>query len=194
MTSQNIITNYINRIVELNEEESELFKNAFKRVRFKKRQFLVQPNFINKHKYFILEGAVRAYVIHKDGSEHTVQLAIDEWWISDYNSYIYQQPASLFVMAMEDCEVLQISYDQEQRLKSMNPKFETFFRIMAEKGAAFLQRRFISSITDSAEERYDLFREKYPQMINRFPQYVIASYLGMTTQFLSKIRNKKSKG
>src|SRR5699024_7937789 len=73
MTSQNIIINYINRIVDLNEEESVLFKNAFKRVRFKKRQFLVQPNFINKHKYFILEGAVRAYVIHKDGTEHTVQ-------------------------------------------------------------------------------------------------------------------------
>jgi len=191
MANQNPIIDYVNELVDLTEDEAEMFSSAFQQVKFKKRQFLVQPNFINKHKYFILKGAIRAYVVHKDGTEHTVQLAIDEWWISDYNSYIYQQPASMFVMAMEDCDVLQISFEEEQRLKAMNHKFETFFRIMAEKGAAFLQRRFISSITLSAEERYDLFLEKYPQMITRFPQYVIASYLGMTTQFLSKIRKRK---
>lgn len=193
MTSQNPIINYVSKFIDLSEEESEIFSSTFKRVKYKKRQFLTQPNFINKHKYFIIEGAIRAYVINKNGEEHTVQLAVDEWWISDYNSYIYQQPASMFVMAMEDCDVLQISFEQERRLKAINHKFETFFRIMAEKGAAFLQRRFISSITSSAKERYDLFREKYPQMVNRFPQYVIASYLGMTTQYLSKIHKKKTK-
>jgi len=193
MTNLNPIIEYVNKFVHLTDKEAEVFSAYFKQAKFKKRQFIIQPNFVDKYKYFILKGAVRAYVVDDEGIEHTVQLAIDEWWISDYNSYVYQQPASMFVMAIEDCDVLQINFEDEQHLKAMNHKFETFFRIMAEKGAAFMQRRFISAITDSAKERYNLFMEKYPQMLNRFPQYVIASYLGMTTQFLSKIRNQKAK-
>lgn len=193
MTNQNPIIDYINNFVILTGEEAEIFSSTFKEVKIKKRQLIAQPNFVAKNKYFVLNGAIRAYVIDKDGIEHTVQLAIEQWWISDYNSYIYQQPASMFVMAMEDCDVLQITFEDEQLLKAMNHKFETFFRILAERGAAFMQRRFISAITSSAEERYDLFVEKYPLMATRFPQYVIASYLGMTTEFLSKIRNQKMK-
>lgn len=188
-----MITEYVNKFVPLTKEEAETFSAAFQHKTFKKRQFLVQPNFTNRHKYFILNGAIQAYIIDKKGDKHTVQLAIDEWWISDYNSYVNQQPASMFVVAMEDCKVLQVSFEEEQRLKAMNHKFESFFRKMAEKGAAFMQRRFIFSLMDSAEERYDLFVEKYPEMLPRFPQYVIASYLGMTTQFYSKIRKKKAK-
>lgn len=193
MTNQTPIINYINKFVLLTEEEANIFGSNFKEVKIKKRQIIVQPNFVAKNKYFVVSGAIRAYVIDNGGIEHTVQLAIDQWWISDYNSYIFQQPASMFLMAMEDCDVLQISFEDEQRLKAMNHKFETFFRILAERGAAFMQRRFISAITSSAEERYDLFMEKYPLMAMRFPQYVIASYLGMTTEFLSKIRNQKVK-
>jgi hypothetical protein len=99
----------------------------------------------------VIEGAIRAYVVDERGEEHTVQLAIDEWWISDYNSYLFQQLASMFVIATEDCHVLKISYEDEQRLKAANPKFETFFRMMAEKGVAFMQRRFISAITRPPE-------------------------------------------
>lgn len=193
MINQNPIIDYINKFVLLTDEEAQIFASHFKEVKIKKRQLLIQPGFVDKNKYFVLNGAIRAYVINNEGMEHTVQLAIDQWWISDYNSYIYQQPASMFVMAMEDCNVLQISFEDEKRLKAMNHKFETFFRVLAERGIAFMQRRFISAITSSAEERYNLFMEKYPLMVNRFPQYVIASYLGMTTEFLSKIRNQKAK-
>lgn len=191
MTQSPIIA-YVNKFVPLTNEEAAIFGAVFKQVKFKKRQFLIQPNFLDKHKYFILKGAVRAYIIDELGNEHTVQLAIDDWWISDYNSYINQHPATMFVVAVEDCDVLQIAFEDEQRLKASSHKFETFFRMMAEKGAAFMQRRFISSVMDSATKRYDLFVRKYPKMINRFPQYVIASYLGMTTQFYSKIRNQKA--
>ena len=193
MTHRNPIVDYINKFVLLTNEEAFIFSSSFTEVKLKKRQFLIQPGFVDKNKYFVINGAIRAYVVGKDGAEHTVQLAIDEWWISDYNSYLYQQPASMFVMAVEDCDVLQISFEDEQQLKAKNNKFETFFRILAERGAAYMQRRFISNLTLSAEERYDLFMEKYPLMVNRFPQYVIASYLGMTTEFLSKIRNQKVK-
>jgi CRP-like cAMP-binding protein len=105
---------------------------------------------------------------------------------------MFQQPASMFVMAVEDSTLLQISFEDEQQLKAASYKYETFFRIIAERAAAFMQRRVITNLTKSAEQRYDQFVERYPAMVNRFPQYVIASYLGMTTEFLSKIRNKKT--
>jgi CRP-like cAMP-binding protein len=193
MTYQHIITDYINNFVRLTEGEATQFCASFKEVKIKKRQLIIQPNFVAKYRYFVINGALRAYLIGNDGIEHTIQLAIDQWWISDYNSYMFQQPASMFVMAVEDSDLLQISFEDEQHLKAANHKFETFFRILAERSAAFMQRRFISTMISSAEARYHLFTEKYPLMVNRFPQYVIASYLGMTTEFLSKIRNQKLK-
>jgi CRP-like cAMP-binding protein len=193
MTSQQAIINYINKFVAITPEEAIQFASTFKEVKFKKRQLIVQPNFVTKHRYFIVSGAVKAYVIGREGQEHSVQLAVDEWWISDYNSYILQQPATMFVMAVEDTTALQIGFEDEQRLKAANHKFETFFRIIAERGAASMQRRFIWTITMTAKERYELFIDRYPHLYSRFPQYVIASYLGMTTEFLSKIRNKRVK-
>ena len=193
MTNQELITNYISKFVTLTSEEANLFSSKFKTVKIKKRQIIIQPGFVTNYRYYVVKGALRAYIIGDEGQEHTVQLAIDDWWISDYNSYIFQQPASMFVMAVEDCELLQLHFEDEQFLKSANHVYETFFRIIAERSSAFMQRRFISNLTMSAEERYDLFMNKYPLIATRFPQYVIASYNGMSTEFLSKIRNNKLK-
>jgi len=184
---------YARKLVPLSDSEAAEFANAFKEVRVKKRQFLIQPNFTAKSRYFVIKGSLRAYVIGEDGQEHTIQLALEEWWISDYNSYIYQQPASMFVVALEDCVLLEISYLEETKLKTANYRFETFFRILAERSVAFMQRRIITNLTQSAEERYESFMQRYAVFATRFPQYVIASYLGMTTEFLSKIRNQRVK-
>ena len=142
------------------------------------------------------EGVFRPQVQHNvvradEGQEHTITFAIDDWWITDYNSYIFQQPATMFVVALEDSIILQLDYEKEQELKLQNHKFETFFRIMAERGLAAQQRRIISNLTQTAEERYETFSNKYPQIVQRVPQYALASYLGMTTEFLSRIRNKR---
>ena len=189
----NKIVDYVNRLVTLTDEQAVQLSAAFKEIKIRKRQLIIQPGFVAKSRYYVVKGALRGYVVDDEGQEHTVQLAIDDWWISDYNSYVFQQPASMFVMAVEDCELLYISFDDEQYLKAANHKFETFFRMMAERSAAFMQRRFISNHIMGAEERYELFLQKYPLMVNRFPQYVIASFNGMSTEFLSKIRNQKVK-
>jgi len=194
MSHPQTIINYVRKIVPLTDEEATEFADAFKVIKVKKRQFIIQPDFTAKSRYFVLQGSLRAYVVGDEGQDHTIQLAMEEWWISDYNSYIFQQPASMFVMALEDSLMLQITYEGEARLKAANHKFETFFRVLAERSVAFMQKRIISNLTQSAEERYSLFMEKYPAMALRFPQYVIASYLGMTTEFLSKIRNQRVKG
>jgi CRP-like cAMP-binding protein len=179
--------------VALTEEELAEILAVFKIKQIKKKQFIIQPEFVAKHRNYVLKGAFRGYVIDGKGEDHTIQFAIEDWWISDYNSYIYQQPATMFVVALEDSVILQIDHESEQQLKSANHKFETIFRIMAERAAAFQQRRVISNLTQSAEERYHRFLEQYPLIAQRVPQYTLASYLGMTTEFLSKIRNNKLK-
>jgi CRP-like cAMP-binding protein len=193
MTNKEVIITYARKSVPMTEAEAISFAAAFKETRVKKRQFLIQPNFIAKSRYFVISGALRAYVIGEDGQEHTIQLALEEWWISDYSSYIYQQPASMFVVALEDSLLLEITYEAECRLKEESHLFETFFRALAERSVAFMQKRIITNLTQSAEERYESFMERYAVFARRFPQYIIASYLGMTTEFLSKIRNQRVK-
>lgn len=190
-TAFDSLIQHVQKRVSLTEAELAEMLSYFSVKNIKKKQFIIQPDFVARHRNYIVKGAFRAYVIDEKGEERTIQFAIEDWWISDYNSYIYQQPATMFVLALEDSVVLRIDHDQEQRLKAANHKFETFFRIMAERSSAFMQRRIISNLTQSAEERYTDFLEKYPLVAQRLPQYALASYLGMTTEFLSKIRNNK---
>lgn len=191
MTGEDKIIEYIQRYISLTEEEAAVFGAAFRQVKIKKRQFIVQPDFVVKNRNYVLNGAFRAYVVDDSGQDSTIAFAIEDWWITDYNSYILQKPATMFVVALEDSTILEIPYEKEQSLKQQNHKFETFFRIRAERTAAFMQQRIISNLTQTAEERYENFISKYPQIVQRVPQYALASYLGMTTEFLSRIRNKR---
>ena len=191
MTDLSPFKNHIIKKVPLTEAELTEFMSFFTLLRIKKRQFVVQPNFVARHRNYVLHGAFRAYVVGNEGEEHTIQFAIDDWWISDYNSYIHQKPATMFVVAVEDSLVLQIEYDKEAQLKALHHKYETFFRITAEHSTASMQRRLITNLTKTAEERYDEFEEKYHLIAQRMPQYAIASYLGMTSEYLSKLRNRR---
>ncbi len=191
MNSHQKLVEYVQRICSLTENEATEFISFFEEAKIKKRQFIVQPNFTAQYRHFVVKGAFRAYVVGEGGNEHTTTFAIEDWWITDYNSYIYQQPATMFVIAVEDSIILRIDFEKEQELKKANHKFETFFRVMAERGLAFQQRKIISDLTLSAEERYDYFMSRYARVAQRLPQYALASYLGMTPEFLSKIRNNK---
>jgi len=191
MTSQEKVASYVEKFVRLTEEEKNEFTSKFKETRIKKRQFIVQPDFVPKYRYFVIKGALSAYVVGDEGKDHTIQFAVEDWWISDYDSYIHQKPASMFVVALEDCILMKISFEDEQILKALNHKFETFFRCKAELATAFMHRRIVTNLTKSARERYALFIESFPELVQRVPQYALASYLGITTQFLSKIRNQK---
>jgi CRP-like cAMP-binding protein len=192
MTSKDKIVEYFNRTVKLDEQEADIFSSAFREVKIKKRQFIVQPNFIVKNRNYVINGAFRAYVVDDSGQDSTIAFAIEDWWITDYNSYVLQKPATMFVVALEDSTILELSYEKEEALKKMNHKFETFFRIRAERTAAFMQQRIISNLTLTAEQRFESFIEKYPLIVQRVPQYALASYLGITTEFLSRIRNKRA--
>ena len=191
MTAQDHLKAHLQKRITLTEDEQEEFSQSFKLMTVKKRQFIVQPGFVSKNRYYVVTGSFRAYVIGDEGNEHTIQFAIDDWWITDYNSYIFQQPASMFVMALEDSTILQVSYESEQALKRKNPKFMEFFCVLAEGTAAYMARRVITNLTRTAEQRYEMFLSGYPQVVNRVPQYALASFLGMTTEYLSKLRKRR---
>lgn len=193
MSSQDKMITYLRESVDVTDEEAMLFCSYFKEVKVKKGQYIIQPNFIARQRNFVLDGSFRSFVTDDKGNDHTINFAIENWWITDLNSYINQQPATMFVVAMENSLLFQIDYESEQELKRINHKYETFWRIRGEKGMAFLQKRLISNLTHSAEERYDNFLKLYPSIAERVPQYALASFLHMTTQFLSRIRKNKTK-
>lgn len=185
------IKQYVARHISLTEEEEQYFLSLLRIIKIKKKQCIVQPEFVCKYRSYVFTGAMRAYLVDNDAQEHTIAFAIEDWWISDYNSYIFQQPATLFVEALEDCVLIQLDYNAEQLLMETVPKFEKFFRIITQRSFAFLQQRLLSNLSMTAEERYEIFLEKYPKIIQRVPQYALASYLGMSTEYLSKLRNNK---
>lgn len=186
-----LLAQHVQKRVDLTQDELEFFLSHFKVTKVKKRQFIIQPDFIAKYRNYVAEGAFRAYVVADEGEEHTIQFAIENWWISDYSSFINQVPASMFVIALEDSIILQIDFESEQKLKASNHKFETFFRIMAERSFAGIQKRLVSNLTKTAEERFQEFENNYPKITHRVPQYTLASFLGMTTQYMSKLRNTR---
>lgn len=186
-----LVIDYIKRYVDLSEQEVNQLLPYLKLKKVRKRQFIVQPGFVCRHKSYVVKGAFRGYLVDIEGKDHTLSFAIEDWWISDYSSLIYQEPATLFVEALEDAILVQIDYEDEQRFLKEIPKMEKFERIITQRALAFQQKRMLSNLTMTAEERYNEFITKYAVLAQRVPQYAIASYLGFSTEYLSRIRNKR---
>src|SRR5690606_11052755 len=183
---------YISRYVDLTDDEISQLIPFFKTKKVKERQFIVQLGFVCKHKSYVIKGAFRAYLVDSLGKEHTLAFAIEDWWISVYSSLIYQEHATIFVEALEDSVLIQIDFKDEQTFLEEIPKMEKFERIITQRSLAFQQKRLLSNFTKTAEERYDEFINKYSAIANRVPQYALASYLGFSTEYSSKIRNRKT--
>lgn len=190
---QNILAN-IQRFVTLTAEEQEELIAIINVRRIKKRQFIDQPGFVSQYRNYINRGAFRSFYMDREGKEHTVQIAIEDWFVSDFYSYITQTPATLFVEALEDAIILQMSYEDIEGLCKKSHHLSEYFRITTERAFAFSRKRALSGLSKTAEERYLELLERYPEMVRRIPQKVIASYLGMTPEFMSKIRKKLASG
>ncbi len=188
----NSILDNIRRYVSLSEEDEKELIPVIKTVRIKKRQFIDQPGFICNFRNYVVNGAFRSFFVSPDGKEHTVQIAIDDWFISDFYSYITQTPATLFVQALEDSIIFQMKYDEIEELCSRNIHISEYFRISTERAFAFSRKRALSNLSMTAEERYLEYITQYPGIAQRVPQKVIASYLGISPEFLSKIRTDLS--
>ncbi|NET35814.1 MAG: Crp/Fnr family transcriptional regulator [Cyanothece sp. SIO1E1] len=177
----------------LTEDEAEQLLSIVRTARVKKRQYVVQPGFVCRDRIYIVEGAFRVFYLDQDGKEHTVSIGIEDWFVSDFYSYITQTPATHYAEALEDSIILQMGYNDIEALCGQVHSLSEYFRRSTERAFAFSRRRVISNISKSAEERYFDYVEQYPQIVNRVPQYVLASYLGISAEFLSKIRSRKSR-
>ncbi len=183
----------IERYVKLTEDEKQQFISILRTSRIKKRQFVIQPGYPCEYRHYILEGAFRVFYMDENGKEHTVSIGIEDWFFTDFYSYIYKEPATYFAEALEDSIILKMRYEEVEELCSKVHSFSQFFRLVTEKAFANSRKRIISNISKTSEERYWEYVEKYPQIVNRVPQYVIASYLGISPEFLSKIRSRPLK-
>lgn len=156
--------------------------------RLRKRQFLLQAGEVSRAESFVVKGCLRAYYLDVRGHERTVQFALEGWWIGDMASFASQTPATLTIEAMEDAVLLQIGKEEFETLLNTVPKFERFFRLLLTNAFIAHQRRVLSHLSGSAEERYLRLRTQYPSFERRIPLRHIASYLGVTPEFLSRMR------
>ena len=183
----------ISRYVQLTEEESRQLVGVIKTVRLKKRQFIIQPGYVCAHRSYIVKGAVRVFYLDDQGKEHTVSIGIEDYFFADFTSLINQEPAMHFAEALEDCIILQMKYDDIEDLCSKIHGLSEYFRRITEKAFANARKRVVSNISKSSDQRYWEYYDKYPNIVNRVPQYIIASYLGISAEFLSKIRSRPRK-
>lgn len=184
---------YFNNILPLNDEEKAFVEEVFNDRRVKRRQFILQEGEVCMHNTFVLEGCFKMYFVDNSGKEHNLQFAIENWWIGDIGSFHSEEPSKLNIEAIENSVILQIKKEDQLRLFVDYPKFNQIFRVLAENAMVGLQKRTIQNISSTAEERYLDFLKRHPQFFNRISNVQIASYLGVTPEFLSAIRKKIAK-
>jgi CRP/FNR family transcriptional regulator, anaerobic regulatory protein len=182
-----ILLQNIHKHVSLSKEEGEQLMSLVKSKKIKKKQFFLQEDEVQKHAVFVTEGCLRSYSIDKNGFEHVLQFAPAGWWIGDMRSLVTQQPGILNIDAIDDSEIILLLRSDLERLYSAIPKMERFFRILAENSLATYQHRLIDNLSLSAMERYNNFCSLYPSLIEYLPQKQVASYIGVTPEFLSKM-------
>jgi CRP-like cAMP-binding protein len=179
--------------ISLDEEEIAWFISLLRQEEVPKKCLVLREGQLCKHISFVHSGALRAYYVDKEGRESTIMFAIADWWITDMFCFINRQPAMLNIEAIEQSTIFQLNRDDLDRLYDKVPKFERFFRIIMQNAYIREQLRVIQNLSLSAEERYSNFLSKYPQVAKQVTQKQIASYLGITPEFLSAIRAKRSK-
>jgi len=188
-----IFAAYLKEKAYLTDTELELIENASVIKRLRKRQYLIQEGDISDYRAFITKGCLKMYMVGADGIEHIVRFAIENWWITDDESYNTGNPTRYNVDALEETEVLIIKKDDLNALFKAIPKFEDLKNQLGAKRFEVSQNRILSNISDTAEEKYDNFIKSYPQFYKRVPLHMIASYLGLSRETLSRVRKKYAK-
>jgi CRP-like cAMP-binding protein len=182
---KNLILQNIGKHIQLEDNEKDYFLNLLKERKLKRKQFLAVENDVA----FVTKGCLRSYSIDVNGLEHILQFAPVDWWIGNMSNIIPQHTNSLNIDAIEDSEVLLLSRQDQLHLFDKHPKFERFFRILMERALVSANRRMMDILALTAQQRYESFCKYYPSLINQLPQKYIAAYIGVTPEFLSKMKS-----
>ena len=184
------LLDYISKYVTLTNTEEQFLTSRLLSRKYIKGQYILQQGDISKTECFIISGCTKMFYLDDKGQEHIIMFSVEDWWTSDLGSFISQTPSDFNVQCLENTEIIQFSYDNIEELFSEIPKLERFFRKIIEKAFVASQKRIIRNFSLTAKERYLIFKENYPKIEQRIPQYMIASYLGITKEFLSKIKSQ----
>lgn len=187
-----LLINHINKNVTLDEFGIEKLSAILILKELNKKEFLIEPGETANTMNFIVQGSMRSYYLDENAQEHTLQLGIEGWWINDLYSYLSRKKSRMYVQALEKTYLIQLPRVQLEKLYIEVPEISNFFRIKIQSAYVALQERVIDSMSNDAYERYDDFRKSYRNIEQRVPQYIIASYLGVTPEFLSYLRKKHS--
>ena len=182
---------HIRQYVELSEQEVEILERYVEPVELKRREFLVTEGQVCRCNYFVEKGCLRMFHINGKMVEQTTQFALETWWLSDYFSFSKQKPSGYSIQAIEKSLIVAIDYQRQDELFAELPKLESYFRIMMQRALAASQLRVKLIYEFSKEEMYTHFVTSYPQFFQRVPQYMIASYLGLTPEYLSELRKRR---
>ena len=177
-------------IITITEEEFNYCKTLFLPKKLRKRQYLLQEGDVCKYQAFVEKGILRSYTIDDKGHEHILQFAPEGWWIADLYSFLTGELSNFNIEALEDTELLLITRPSWDLLLQKIPKLEHYFRILIQNHLIATQRRLMQSLIESAEEKYIKFMKTYPDCVQRVPQHMIASYLGITRETLSRLRKQ----
>ncbi|HQQ94123.1 MAG TPA: Crp/Fnr family transcriptional regulator [Bacteroidia bacterium] len=194
MPGPELLLQTVQKSVPLESEEQQRLLVAFQKGTFPRKEFFLRSGEVCKQVAFVLQGCLRSYAVDEEGTEHNLQFAPEGWWITDMNSILYNQPAQLNIEAIEDTQALLMNREQQELLFRDLPILERFFRIITEKSMAGSHKRLIEQVSVNAKDRYIHFCKLYPELIQRLPQKQIASYIGVTPEFLSKIKSELLKG
>ena len=190
MNINKLIQSLSSDLFPLGEEEIAQLKSAFKERQIKRRQFILQKGDVCKHYTFVAEGCMKLYKIDQNGKEHNLQFTIEYEWISDLGSLYSETPSEVYIEAIEQSTILQIERKDLYYLYANYPNIDRRFRVVIENSFIALQQRMFQNISSMAEERYSNFLKTHPNLFNRISNVQIASYLGVTPEFLSNIRKR----
>lgn len=187
------LNSFFKGICRFNDQELTEIDQSFEIKHFPKKTLLLRQGDICLFEAFVVKGCLKTYFINEAGQEVILTFPIENWWVSDIASFHEHKPSKMFIETLEDCTLLMINPQEKESLLDRFPKLERAYRLMVQRHLATYQERHYQSIALSAEERYTVFLEKYPTIPHRVPQHLIASYLGVSAEFLSRIRGRKLK-
>ncbi len=185
-----LILQNIAKHVNLTLEEQELFLSKTETHFYKSKTILLSAGEVSKSTYFVNSGILRSFTINDNIIEHVLHFACEGWWIGDMYSYLSEKTGNLFIEVLEDAEVVVISKENHQVLYAAIPKLERFFRVLAENSLVAHQERLMDNLSLSSEQRFEKMCQKYPSLIQKVAQKHLASYIGVTPEFFSKMKTR----
>jgi len=187
----NQLFDHIKKYIELDESNFTEILSYFEHTSLKKKEIIMTAGKKCTRQYFVLSGCLHMYFINEKGMENTIQFGIENWWLTDNLAFLKQSETDFYIQAVENTEILSIDFEKQEALLNRFPALEKYFRMVYQiaYGASIMKMKYV--FNHSKEDIFFLFREHYPAFIQRIPQYLLASFLGLTPEYLSEIRKKK---